>query len=283
MTTNKIYEITNWNQHFEKAQTRSKPVAKHSWVAMPNKHEGLGFKKIMRDDRGLEIFAVWILLVQIASKAPIRGRLADEDGEAYTFDDLALYACCKTEAFEYAIPFLVDLKWVTQHSDTAVLPQCDHAITAVGTTLHNTTEQDTTEQNKTEQNITAALAIPRSHDSNNNYIDQREARMVEQKDEVGIVLASIPKNRLDNLLKTRAAIVSALNRCNGDRIQAAILLGERMKLYFESSAGQSTIHKSPHCFLDEDCHLADPSCWESRAKPKPTSGWDSVPETKGTK
>ena len=277
MATNKIYEITNWNQHFEKAQTRSKPVAKHSWVAMPNKHEGLGFKKIMRDDRGLEIFAVWILLVQIASKAPIRGRLADEDGEPYSFDDLALYACCKTEAIEYAIPFLVSLRWVTHRSITTVSPECDHGITAVGTTLHNTTQHDTTEQDIIGQNKTAFF--PDGDDSKNDSI-RMFATGYQRVEVYKIVAKVLPKNRVKSPVLLCASIVAAINRSNAtneiEREQAAHLLAERMKAYYDSNEGKGGHHKDPDKWLDEDRHLVDVSVWESRAKPKPTSGWDSV-------
>ena len=284
MTTNKVYEITNWNQHFEKAQTRSKPVAKHSWVAMPNKHEGLGFKKVMRDERGLEVFAVWILLVQIASKAPIRGRLADEDGEPYSFDDLALYACCKTEAIEYAIPLLVSLKWVSQCVDTTVSPECDHAITAVGTTLHNSTEQNTTEQEIIVQNKTAFF--PDSDDPQNDLV-RTFARGYTRVEVFKIVAKALPKNRMKSPVLLCASIVAAVNRSNAtneaEREQAAHLLAERMAAYYASTEGKGGHHKDPDKWLDEDRHLVDVSVWESRAKPKPTSGWDSMPETKGTK
>ena len=277
MATNKIYEITNWNQHFEKAQTRSKPVAKHSWVAMPNKHEGLGFKKIMRDDRGLEIFAVWILLVQIASKAPIRGRLADEDGEPYSFDDLALYACCKTEAIEYAIPFLVSLKWVSHQSDTTVSPRYHSSITAVGTTLHNTTQQDITKQDITKQNKTAFF--PESEDSQNDSI-KMFATGYQRVEVFQIVAKALPKNRVKSPVLLCASVIAAINRSNAsnekERIQAAHLLAERLAAYYDSSEGKGDHHKDPHYWLDEDRHLVDVSVWESRTKKKAKDNWTEM-------
>jgi hypothetical protein len=277
MATNKIYEITNWNQHFEKAQTRSKPVAKHSWVAMPNKHEGLGFKKIMRDDRGLEIFAVWVLMVQIASKAKPRGRLADEDGEPYSFDDIALKSCCKTEAVEYAIPFLIALKWVTHRSITTVSTQYHSGITAVGTTLHNITEQDNTKQENTIQNKTAFF--PDGDNSKNDSI-KMFATGYQRVEVFKIVAKVLPKNRMKSPVLLCASIVAAINRSNAtneaEREQAAHLLAERIGAYYDSTEGKGGHHKDPDKWLDEDRHLVDVSVWESRAKQKPTSGWDSI-------
>lgn len=72
------YRIKNWDMNFEKAQTRQ--CNKASWVAIPNKHDGKSFRRITKHDRAAEIFAAWILIVQVASKMPERGLLVDDDG-----------------------------------------------------------------------------------------------------------------------------------------------------------------------------------------------------------
>ena len=112
------------------------------------------------------------------------------------------------------------------------------------------------------------------HNSSSNYLEHREARM--QNDAgVELVVAAIPKNRLRNPAKTRVAIKHALDRATVDRGTAAQLLAERIAAYYQSSEGQGEYFKDPHNWLDQDCHLADPSSWDARKKTE-TTGWDSV-------
>ena len=117
------------------------------------------------------------------------------------------------------------------------------------------------------------------HNSSNNYIEQREARIQGNAD-IELVVAAIPKNRLRNPSKTRVAIKHALERANTDVQTAAKLLAERFDAYYKSSEGQGEYFKEPNNWLDEDCHLADPSSWDARKKTG-TTGWDAMPDTKG--
>jgi len=113
------------------------------------------------------------------------------------------------------------------------------------------------------------------HNSSTNYLEQREAR-IQGNAEVELVVSAIPKNRLRNPAKTRVAIEHALDRANVDRGTAAQLLAERIAAYYNSSEGQGEYFKDPHNWLDEDCHLADPSTWDARKKTG-TTGWDAMP------
>jgi hypothetical protein len=72
------FRIKNWNDYFEKSQGRR--CAKMTWVAIPNKHDGKGFRRIAKHDSATELFAAWILIIEVASKMPTRGLLVDEDG-----------------------------------------------------------------------------------------------------------------------------------------------------------------------------------------------------------
>lgn len=72
------YLIRDWNEHFETAESRK--LKKLSWVALPNKHDGKSFRRLMRMDDGMATYGVWVLIVQVASKCPKRGLLVDADG-----------------------------------------------------------------------------------------------------------------------------------------------------------------------------------------------------------
>ena len=81
-----VYIITDWAKRFEKAQTRK--ATSISWIAVPNKHDGKGYRRLCRLPRAAEIFAAWNLILQVASKQERRGILMDEDGPM-TSEDLA--------------------------------------------------------------------------------------------------------------------------------------------------------------------------------------------------
>lgn len=114
-----LYSIRNWTERFEVAQARK--VAKWSWVALPNKHDGLGFRRIMALPDGMIVYAAWCLMLQVASKCPTRGVLADENGPLDAAD-LSIKTGAPKAAFERALSALADRKigWVlVEHYDDA--------------------------------------------------------------------------------------------------------------------------------------------------------------------
>lgn len=73
-----LYRVRNWEDHYENHITRK---IKHlNWVATPNKHDGRGFRRLLRMPDGIALYGAWHIILQVASKMPKRGTLADEDG-----------------------------------------------------------------------------------------------------------------------------------------------------------------------------------------------------------
>jgi hypothetical protein len=107
------YRIKKWNENFEKSQGRR--CAKMTWVAIPNKHDGKGFRRIARHASSTDLFAAWILIIEVASKMPTRGLLADEDGPL-TAKDLADMTGFPESIFNLAFTVLTqhDIDWIEQ-------------------------------------------------------------------------------------------------------------------------------------------------------------------------
>jgi len=84
----KLYKIRNWDALYE--NNRSRTVKVLSWVAMPNKHDGENFSNIMAHPRGAEIFAAFVLMVEIASKCSPRGTLIRDNGTPHTVSSLSV-------------------------------------------------------------------------------------------------------------------------------------------------------------------------------------------------
>lgn len=99
----KAYRIRNASTLFETAETRK---IKHlQWVPVPNKHDGKGYKRLMRLPDGPLLYAAWIGIVTVASKCTPRWVLADSDGPL-TSEDLSDKTEIPVEVFDAAFKAL---------------------------------------------------------------------------------------------------------------------------------------------------------------------------------
>lgn len=109
-----IYRIPMWRETFETGETRK--LKQLTWCAMPNKHDGLSFRRMSREENSAELFAAWVLIVQVSSKgkADERGALI-RDGRALTADDLAAMTSFPEEIFIRALNYFSSPKigWLT--------------------------------------------------------------------------------------------------------------------------------------------------------------------------
>lgn len=116
MSGKPTYRIRDWENNYEVAQTR-KVTGSLNWVAIPTKHDGKGYKRLMRRPDGPAVFAAWVLIVQVAAKCPTRGVLADSDGPLDA-DDLSDKTECPAEVFRNALNVLSDksIGWLERQS-----------------------------------------------------------------------------------------------------------------------------------------------------------------------
>lgn len=111
------YRIKDWNRTFENHDSRR--INYPRWVPMPNKHDGKSYGRLMGLPDGLCIFGAWVLIVEVASRMPVRGVLADHDGPL-TAEDLHAKTRAPVEIFERALTVLSDKKigWLTTEAST---------------------------------------------------------------------------------------------------------------------------------------------------------------------
>lgn len=108
-----MIKIRNWDEYFEKDRTKQWKIL--SWVPIPNK-QGSGYRKIMREKNGLEVFACWIAIVQLASKCNPRGDLSK-----YNLDDLSLLTMIESVKISQAIDFLGNkIDWIEILTDMSM-------------------------------------------------------------------------------------------------------------------------------------------------------------------
>lgn len=112
------YRVKDWDRFFE--TTESRKVINARWVPLPNKQDGKGYRRVAQHKNGVAIFCAWTLILQVASKTPTRGVLADHDGPLDA-EDLAVKTGFPMRIFEQALAFLSDSRvgWITSDGKAA--------------------------------------------------------------------------------------------------------------------------------------------------------------------
>jgi len=103
------YSVKDWAANFETDETRKRKAL--AWVPIPNKQDGLGFKRLASQRDRCELFAAWVLILQIASKGKReeRGILA-RDGQPLDAETLSLMTGFPQPVFDRALTFFSDPK-----------------------------------------------------------------------------------------------------------------------------------------------------------------------------
>ncbi len=143
------YRIRDWEKHFENNRTRE--MVKMAWVPVPNKHDGEGFQRIMREKDGLVIYGCWHLILQVASKClRERGTLLRDDGTPLDADAIAIKTGWRdSKDIARALAFLssAEVGWIERLNETSEsIPQEGAAIPQEG--ARNGMELNGTEKNE---------------------------------------------------------------------------------------------------------------------------------------
>ena len=116
------YQIKDWDKHFENHESRK--LKRSYWVPIPNRHDGKSFRRIAAHPEGVAVFAAWTLMLEVASKMPTRGILADEDGPLDS-EDLAAMTGFPAAIFDSAFNLLTQQKfgWLTCSQSRMKMPK----------------------------------------------------------------------------------------------------------------------------------------------------------------
>lgn len=112
--------VKDWDTHFENAQSRK--VRRLTWVAVPTSHDGAGFRRLAAMKEATEVYAAWILILQIASRLPERGVLVDSDNRALTAEYFAVRTGYPETIFKLALEVLTKpgIGWLVPADDPKV-------------------------------------------------------------------------------------------------------------------------------------------------------------------
>lgn len=259
------YRIKGWDAHFEKSQTRKCSAMK--WVPVSNKHDGKSYRRIMRMERRAEIYAVWVLLIQVASKCPVRGILEDSDGPL-TPDDLELKTGMPADSFAYAMPVLASnvIGWLetdcdqttstlpadSQHAPSTLPARYQHGGAPVGL-------QDRTGQDITEQEI-----LSHSPQTASDPVGDVPRPPQSYRQDFGAFYDAYPRKVCkDDAARKYETVQKRLQAQNAwDRVEVAGYLVERAKAYARSRVGkESKFTPHPSTWLNQGRYLDDDAEW----------------------
>jgi len=115
-----MYRIRDWERHYEKAESRR--VKTLNWIPIPTRHDGSGFRRVAAHERAPDLFAAWVLIVEVAAKMPTRGRLI-KDGKPLTAKDLHYRTGFPEAIFDLAFQTLTapEIGWLERVTDDGVL------------------------------------------------------------------------------------------------------------------------------------------------------------------
>jgi len=138
------YRIKDWEDYFENNRTRE--LKNMAWVPIPNKMDGDGYTQIFEHKQGVEIFAIWILCVEVASRCDPRGTLMRDAEKEHDFASLSRITRAPAKTFETALPFLAQIGWLEQVTINPageceiIAPECGSTRVRVRRTEGNGTE-----------------------------------------------------------------------------------------------------------------------------------------------
>jgi|GEM_PF-6670467 len=195
----RIYQVANWNDHFE--NSRSREIEECSWVAIPNKHHGSGFSRLLASPDGLARYGLWCLIIQLCSRQISAGEcrrngwMTDDgrpSGHPWDAEDLAIRWRQNPDFVQECIDLLCSprINWMRVHDHVPAECPIDGGLSADGRQLHairsprraTRREEKGREVNETPPTSTALFRVL--------SVDERQIRQeLDKQDLLGVVQA----------------------------------------------------------------------------------------------
>jgi len=111
-----MYLIADYDTRYKPLNKSGGELIKADYVKLPVKPKGDGLQILLEQKRGVEVFAVWCLLLEktTAQKPETRGKLLNFKDEPATINEIAKSISLKgkEKLVEYAINLLVSMGWI---------------------------------------------------------------------------------------------------------------------------------------------------------------------------
>lgn len=109
-------EIVDWGKHYE--NNRTKELKKMTWVPMPIRHDGAGYRQLLDHPNGAAHFGAWCALVEVAASCDTRGTLLRNGSAALTEADFARMTGIPESIWREVLPRLLTIGWINNYEPT---------------------------------------------------------------------------------------------------------------------------------------------------------------------
>ncbi len=163
------YSIVNYDELYRPYDKAGRELVYATWVKLPAKPKGDGLQALLEQQRGLEVFGIWCLLLEKTTKEKPenRGRLLNHREEPATIQEIAKSISLqrKEKLVEYALNTLATMGWV----------KCEHNEDTTTTPLLKSPEQSRVEKSRVEKsNIICIFDFWNSFKGQKNWKSHRE-------------------------------------------------------------------------------------------------------------
>ena len=129
-----LYSIAEYDRLYRPYDKSGREMQRPGWVKLPAKPKGDGLQALLREKRGLEVFAVWCLLLEktTAEKPENRGKLVNHKDEPASISQIAasISLSKKQKLVEYALKLLVSMGWINADTMSSECPHNVHNISS---------------------------------------------------------------------------------------------------------------------------------------------------------
>lgn len=118
-----MFSITDYDKRYTPTNKSGGELKNADYVKLPVKPKGDGLQTLLEKKRGLEVFAIWCLLLEKTTSQPpeTRGKLLNFKDEPASIPEItkSISLKGKERLVEYALSVLVEMGWVksTDHAE----------------------------------------------------------------------------------------------------------------------------------------------------------------------
>ena len=120
----RMYKITDYDKLYMPRDKSRHPLVHAEYVKLPINPRGDGLQTLLKHKRGLEVFAIWCLLLEktTAQKPENRGKLLNHKDEPATPAEIAMGISLERQIklVIYALSVLVEMGWVKQERGAGI-------------------------------------------------------------------------------------------------------------------------------------------------------------------
>lgn len=112
------------------------------WVPVQNKMDSDGYTDLITHENGPAHFAVWIILLQLASRSQVRGTLLRDGGKPHDLESISRVSRIPSNIIGEAIPRLTSISWLELQDDENTVVTNQHPSRTLSAPIPHPTDEE---------------------------------------------------------------------------------------------------------------------------------------------